>query len=122
MGIKIGKFSIIGGLNAIVKGVFVVLSNKAGFHFHSEKMEFTKNGVFFLQFFNIGVLIPLAGYNAVSDGWRKVFNGSYRDFNNEWVQDIGFLMTITMFLNTTMLPLLGASVGALVRNCKRSKD
>jgi len=70
---------------------------------------------------NIGILIPLAGYNAVNDS-MSVFDGKYREFDNEWVSDIGFLMTITLFLNSTMLPLLGASVGALVRNCKRSKD
>lgn len=33
MGIKIAKFTVIGGLNAIVKGVFIAMSNRAGFHF-----------------------------------------------------------------------------------------
>jgi len=33
IGIKIGKFAVIGGLNAIVKGIFIAMSNKAGFHF-----------------------------------------------------------------------------------------
>lgn len=32
-GVKIGKFTVIGGLNAIVKGLFIAMANKAGFHF-----------------------------------------------------------------------------------------
>jgi len=71
-------------------------------------MEFIKNGVFFLQFFNIGILVPLAGYNALSDGWRTIFDGSYREFDNKWVADIGFLITMTCFLNTTLLPIIAA--------------
>jgi len=67
-------------------------------------------------------LIPLAGYNAVNPTIRKVFNGKYRELDNVWVSDIGMLMTITLSLNATALPLLGSLVGGLVRRCKRSKD
>ena len=85
-------------------------------------MEFIKNGVFFLQFVNIGILIPLAGYNAVNPKLRVLLNGKFREIDNVWVSDIGMLMTITLCITSTILPVLGSIIGGLIRRCKRSRD
>lgn len=123
--LKVGKFVIVGGLNAIIKGLYVAMSNRAGFHTQSGRMGFIKNGVFLVQFINIGILIPLAGFNASQQKSQLVksfFSGDYRELNNEWISDIGVLFTVTMLITTTLIPFIGFFCGLGCRSCKHARD
>ena len=89
----------------ILKQLTIYLVSWIGYDTHSEVMAKITNGVFFVLFFNTGVLIVLADAN-LSEITGKfgtiLFHQVYYDYSPKWYANIGNTLVSTMFLNAFM--------------------
>lgn len=72
--------------------LFMWMATYIGYYNQSELIKFIKNSVFYIQFFNTGLLLLLASWDSreVNSGFTNTFfNGLYTDYNSYWFQDIG---------------------------------
>jgi len=67
----------------LLRLLFMFLAKWVRFQSLTHETEFIKNSVFYVQFFNSGILLVLATSN------NFIVNGTYNDFNSYWFKDIG---------------------------------
>ena len=87
-------------------------------------MDFVKQGVFYLLFMQLGIMITLATWNAREVNSlvvNRLFGGLYTDFNREWFADVGYIIQRTMFYNA-FWPMIEVLLSGAVRFAYRMLD
>jgi len=102
----------------------MTIAEYVGFHSRSKQANFIKTGVFYVTFFNTGILIALASMN--SSDWNlpllnKFFKGYYREIDEFWVDDIGHIIFSTMVANI-YFPIIEWCMYWAIRLCYRMYD
>ena len=74
----------------------------------SREARFIRNSVFFMSFFNTGLLYMFASIStryATSPFIKNTLEGVYPDFNAYWYEDIGQIIVATTIFNFCFLPI-----------------
>ena len=91
--------------NYVARVLFIWFASLIRFTTHSQQTNFIMLSVFWMQFFNSGLLFVFAPWDSRGAWglkipyWDKVFDGVYPDYNANWFSDVGVTVCAALFSN-----------------------
>ena len=90
--------------NFVARVLFIYFASLIRFDTLTKQANFIMLSVFWMQFFNSGLLFLIAPWDCRSGWlyenvpyWGKVFNGVYPDYNASWFSDVGITVCAALF-------------------------
>ena len=91
--------------NFVARILFIYFATLIRFTTYTKETNFIMLSVFWMQFFNSGLLFAVApwdcrgGLSNKSALWNNIFNGIYPDYNASWFGDVGVTVCAALFSN-----------------------
>lgn len=89
--------------NYVFRVLFIYFAHLIRFTTYTKETNFVMLSVFWMQFFNSGLLFLVAPWDsrgAMSEKyslWNEIFDGIYADFNASWFSDVGVTVCAALF-------------------------
>ena len=89
--------------NYVGRVLFIYFASLIRFTTYTKETNFIMLSVFWMQFFNSGLLFAVAPFDAregIAQRWPivgKIFNGIYPDYNANWFGDVGVTVCAALF-------------------------
>ena len=90
--------------NFVARVLFIYFASLIRYATLTEQANFVMLSVFWMQFFNSGLLFAIAPWDSRSGWlyenvplWGKIFDGIYPDYNANWFGDVGVTVCAALF-------------------------